>query len=266
MDDFILETVALPFRVIEFIARYLFKTRLQRLHRIIWKITDNPSDAFKYFQHLYLSNPKTARAVAEELLSDKNSGKLYTNLCILDYRSTGDPQKAVEWLKMAYADDCKDQHMLLYIELILADEEEEVRKIASKILERNDLPAYFTKLALLNMILYHIKTEQWHNAEVVADRILSIEEDRLARALKLSLSIRFGRGDAEKHRRYLRSKNPDQYNGILAIAYYYAGNNDECRTSFHLCSKKYLQNFRLEKDIEQVVSEVIAEKEHAESA
>lgn len=266
MGTFILETAALPFRVLEFIARYLFKTWLQRLHRIIWKITDNPSDAFKYFQHLYMSNPKTAQEVAEELLSDRNSGKLYTNLCLLDYRSTGDPRKAEEWLKMAYAADCKDQHMLLYVELILADEEEEVRKIASEILDRNDLPAYFTKLALQNMILYHIKTEDWENAEVVADRMLSVEEDRMARALKLSLSIRFGRGDAEKHRRFLRSRNPDQYNGILAIAYYYAGYIDECRTSFHLCTEKYLQNFRLERDIEQVVSEVIAEKEHAESA
>ncbi len=132
-----LETIALPFKILDFIGQYLFPESRKTIHKIIWKITDHPGDAFKYFQHLYKTNPKIAQDAIEKVLIDRNTGSLYSNLCYLDYASTRNEQKDREWLNTAYKNNCSKQHMLLYIEMVLAKKEEDVKKIATNILERN---------------------------------------------------------------------------------------------------------------------------------
>ncbi|MFP4363903.1 MAG: hypothetical protein ACLFR1_08535 [Spirochaetia bacterium] len=263
MSNFFQETLALPLRAADFIASYASPGKTGSLRKLIWQITGEAKDAENYLSLLYKDDLTSARSEADDILREKNDGEYYNRISYLDMRTARNPEQAKKWVAAAHQRGCANEEMLLYMDLVTAESEDELKEVTEKILSRNDLPGHYTKLALIHKITFLIYQHYWEEAEVLTNRVLEIEEDRGARIFKLAISIWFGRDDIVKQKRYLQSGDQDRDNLAFAHAYLYAGKLQESKDHLDECSTDLLKSASIIPELRFIANQVIMEKENA---
>ena len=141
------------------------------------------------------------------------------------------------------------------MELFLAEhlEDYDYPDVIEKILRRNDLPGQITRDALLGKAKLLLKTQQWDQAEVIADRILSIEENPNARWVKWVTTT--ARGDqikAEAELKLTKGKMPaEALRGFMILGWLYMDDTNR--------ANQLLKEFQREKLGLALVSRDLAE-------
>lgn len=260
MISFIRETLALPVQLLFFLMRYLLKKDSRQLSYAIWRISGSRKDAVNYYRFLYGENVKTAQDQIEILLRNKNDGRYYTDLCYLDLWITGRESKSIEWLEQAYSNKCSHGYMLLYIELSIATDNSDVMALSNTILERNDLPLHFTKLAHGNLIQEYIRLNETEKAQDLINMISEIEDPKGYLIYQLALDIKKGAGDFETYRKQIKLKRDDQYNVSFAHACYLADQIEECRKYLGKCSPDHLKTIHTWGPFKTIIEKTLQEK------
>lgn len=183
-----------------------------------WRLSGTPEDAEKVLGLLYNKHGiERARCFAEEAIRRSKDSRLASAMGFLEIRSLLDYEAATRWLERAKQENCKNQEMLLLLELFTKlSEDQGSETVIEEILSRNDLPTEFTRQALSNKAWQLAEKRQWCEAEKIADIILSVEEDVDGRLIKWVGCL--ARGDdkrAQGHLQEAEGRLPDAVLNLL---------------------------------------------------
>ena len=212
MLRFLGKLLAVPVRMLAGLASLVTFVDAEPLWAAAWKLNRKPQDGANW---LFLKYRKygleAARELAKKILPRTKSCLLASAIAFIEYHNRN-PKAAYLWASTAKRDGCEEPETLLLLELLLSDilKEYDCPQIVEQILSRNDLPSHVTLSALVVKTNSLIDLQQWDEAEKIADRILSIQEQNDARIIKWVVSLqRDDKAQANKHLQKARGKLPN---------------------------------------------------------
>lgn len=242
MINFIKNLIAAPLRIVFWLCGFFPAVKKLTLARIIWNITGEPFDGSNLI--ILTANNKgldPARKVARAVLEETLDASAALVMGQLELHARYDAHAAFEWIKKARDMNCKNQESLLKLELMVSDaiDRIETEHVIEQILSRNDLPSDYTKDALMARTEILLKNKKWLDAEKIADRILSIEEDPYARTTKWVVAMANGNNDlAQMHFKKISDNIPPHVLHVnLAIGWYHLGQIDKTKELLAQCMK-----------------------------
>ncbi|HIJ67324.1 MAG TPA: hypothetical protein HPP87_08165 [Planctomycetes bacterium] len=183
MINFVRQLIAAPLRVLLWICGFVPLFDRLRLMQLIWAISTDPADAAGVLT-LTASAKGIAQAHnrAEKMFATHPDSQIAATMGWLQIHHARNLPEASRWLKKARQVDCDDS-ALLSLELFLSEhlDEYDTQEVVERILARNDLPMSTTRDALLADGRRLLKEKRWTEAQAVADKILTVEENPQAR-------------------------------------------------------------------------------------
>jgi len=242
MINFTKNLIAAPFRIVFWLCGFFHAVKRLTLARIIWNITGEPLDGCNLI--ILTANDQglePARKVALAVLEETLDASAALMIGQLELHARYDAQAAFDWIIKARNMNCKNQESLLKLELMIsgAIDQIEAERVIEQILSRNDLPSDYTKDALRARTQILLKNKKWLDAENIADRILSIEENPYARMTKWVVAMANGNNDlAQMHLKKLSENIPPHISHInMAIGWYHLGQIDKTKELLAKCIK-----------------------------
>lgn len=218
MVAFIKNLIAVPIRMLAKAAGLVTFVDETSLWSAVWKLCHNPYDGIPLLMLTYKRDGiEAARRMAEEMLPEAESCVLVSAIGSIEY-SCNDFEAVNKWVKMARDGDYKEPEWLLHLELFLSNylEEYDSETVAEQILSRSDLPMLITLAALIKKANSFLDKQMWDQAEEIAERILSIQEQNDARLVKWVTCLRRGeQTEADEHFAKARGKLPDAVFAVL---------------------------------------------------
>lgn len=212
MIAFIKRLIAVPIRLLAKAAGLVSFVDATSLWSAVWKLSHKPYDGIPLLMLKYKRNGiEAARQMAEEMLPEAKSCVLVSAIGSIEY-SCHNFEAADKWIKMARDGDYKEPEWLLHLELFLSDffEEYDPDTIIEQVLSRNDLPMLITLAALIKKANSLLEKQMWDQAEEIAERILSVQEQTDARLVKWVTCFRRGeQNEADEHFAKAQGKLPD---------------------------------------------------------
>ncbi len=231
MINFVRQLIAAPLRILAWICGFVPIFDRLKLVEIIWALGREPADAAAVLS-LTASGKgmDAARARAEEMFAEYPYAQIAATMGWLEIQHAQNLHAASGWLKHADQADCKDNHTLLGLELFLSEHlaEYDTEKIVARILARNDLPMQTTRDALLVDGRSLLKQQRWPEAQVLADRILVVEENPQARWIRWVTAIIDGDDTrAQTELSIAQGKMSDAaLRGFVALGWLYMGDKE----------------------------------------
>jgi len=212
MLRFLGKLLAVPVRMLANLASLATFINAEPLWAAAWKLSRKPQDGANW---LFLKYRKygleDARDLAKKILPQTKSCLFVSAIAFIEYHNRN-PKAACLWANTAKKAGYEEPEALLMLELILSDilEEYDRAQIVEQILSRNDLPGHVTLNALVVKANSLLDLQKWEQAEKIADRILSIQEQNDARFIKWVVSLkRDEKARADEHLQKARGKLPN---------------------------------------------------------
>lgn len=184
----------------------------ERLWTSVWGLSKDKADGERLIEKVYRKKGiESARITAEKVLGETKSCAAASMMGFLELGSGQGAQAAAEWVRCARESGYNETEELLHLELVLSDslDEYDRRKSIEQILARRDLPSVVTAAALIGKAEMCLQEQRLEEAERIAERILSIEEQPAARLIKWRVCLaKGGTEEAAKHLADARSKLP----------------------------------------------------------
>jgi hypothetical protein len=184
----------------------------ERLWTVVWGLSKDKSDGKRLIEQVYRKQGiESARIAAEKVLGETKSCALASVIGFLELISGQGAQAAAEWVRSARESGYNEPEELLHLELVLSDslDDYDRRKSIEQILARNDLPSSVTAAALIGKAELCLQEQRLEEAERIAERILSIEEQPAARLIKWAVCLaKGGTKEAAEHLANAKSKLP----------------------------------------------------------
>jgi hypothetical protein len=191
MLEFVKKIIAVPLKVLARILGFggFFDTAF--LWSCVFKLTASPEDGTNLLYMVYMKHGlDDARIVAQDIISISKSAQPAVIIASLEFRE-GNIDQARQWVQLADYNNSKDTNQLLVIKLYLSEffAEYDKKSIIEDILSKNYLPMEVTRLALVEKAFASLEEQNWKQAEQIADRILAVEEQFVARIIKAALAL-----------------------------------------------------------------------------
>jgi hypothetical protein len=221
-------------RVLAWICGFVPIFNRLRLVEIIWALGREPGDAAAVLKLTAAGKGiEAGRARAEKMFAEYPYGQIVATMGWLEVQHTQDLLAARQWLENAGQVDCKDAHLLLGLELFLSEhlEEYDTQQVVERILSRNDLPMQTTRNALLVHGRGLLKQRRWSEAQVVADRILSVEENPQARWIRWVKATTDGDDDYARTQLSIAQGKMSvaALGGFVALGWFYMGDKERAK-------------------------------------
>jgi hypothetical protein len=209
---FIKQLAAAAIRVAAEAAGFVGIGDQERLWTSVWGLSKNKSDGSRLIEQVYRKQGiESARIVAEKVLGETKSCAVASMMGFLELSSEQGVQAAAGWVRSAQESGYSKPEELLHLELVLSDflDDYDRQKSIEQILARNDLPSTATVAALIGKAELCLQEQRLEEAEKIAERILSIEEQPAARLIKWTVCLaKGGTEEAAKHLANAKSKLP----------------------------------------------------------
>jgi tetratricopeptide (TPR) repeat protein len=191
---------------------------------------------------------QAARQRAKQMFELIKDCQILSTMAWVEIAQQADLEAANKWFILADEQGVLNRHVLLPLKLYLSDHLEHYDKAAiiEEILGRNDLPAEYTRGALLDKAAMLLKAGRWSEAEEIADRVLKIEEHPHAIWVKWVTAAANGKDEeAQKFLARLHTRGvPGYIYGLIALGWLYMGNRHEAMRTLHE-AQKYNVNVEL---------------------
>jgi hypothetical protein len=186
MKRFFGKLAAIPFRLLADIGDFVRIYRTKGLRQIIWRLTGDSDDCCKLLFHLCKDGVTAqARQITEQTIAESKDALPAAVIGMLEIQFNKDSEAVRRWVLFAEEHRCHNPEMLLLLRLLIsAREGQEDEIVIDEILSRNNLPGHFTQAALFSKAWKLTERKQWGEAEEIADKILTIEEQADARLTK----------------------------------------------------------------------------------
>lgn len=241
MISFLRQVAAFPVRMLAEAASLLSFIDATALWSACWKLSGEASDGRNV---LLLTSRRqgvgAARELGRRMLARSQDCEIAATMAFLEYAFREDWESVAGWIRTARENGCSNSQMLLWMELTLGNflAEYDEWEIAEQILSRNDLPSDFTVSALTTKSHIFMERRRWSEAEAIADRILSIEEQPAARIVKWAVYMAAGEQmQAEKQLSFARRKlSADDVDARLAFGWLALGRAKEAMEHLRRCN------------------------------
>ncbi len=190
---FLRKLIAVPIRLIAELLEIVGVFDTVPLLSACWKLTRIAEDGSILIVLMCRKHgTKCIRELAKKILVEMRDSGVAATIGTLEYAYEHNVEEANRWLKIAKDNGYKNQELLLHLELLLSNffDEYDKEAIIDKILSRNDLPAHTTMAALIDRGNFFLENQQWEEAEQIAERVLSIQEQPDARIIKWVVYMR----------------------------------------------------------------------------
>jgi hypothetical protein len=178
------------------------------LWSVVWKLSGEARDGSQVLLHISNKNGiESTRFQAEKMLERCKSAELAATMGWIELqRGSGDLgtrySLAKRWVEKAKQGGFENLQMLLYLELVLSgrDDSYDNEMMIEQVLGRDDLPMEFTRAGLVVKMWNLVENGEFGEAEKIADRILSIEENAYGRLIKWVGCLKEGKQElADRH-------------------------------------------------------------------
>ncbi|MHC4530211.1 MAG: hypothetical protein ACYS18_03965 [Planctomycetota bacterium] len=221
MLRFLGKILAVPVRMLANLASLTSFIDAESLWAFAWRLSRKPQDGANW---LFLNYRKygleAARELAKKIMLRSKSCAFAAAIAFIEYHNKN-PRAACLWANTAKKAGYEEPEALLMLELFLSDilDEYDRTQVVEQILSRNDLPGQVTLSALIVKANSLLDLQKWQQAEKIADRILSIQEQNDARFIKWVVSLqRDQKAQADEHLQKAKGKLPKAV-FYLAIAH-----------------------------------------------
>lgn len=264
MFSFFRDLLALPIKLLVVVGLYTKRESLVAFQSLVWKITGRIQDGVLSAGYLYRIDPSKAVKNAEQMISQSHSACLSANLIVQDYQIRWNNDWARHWIEFTEIQEFSDDHHLLHPKLMVAQDNDEIKRLSELIMDRNDFAINASSLAYYNMALYHLRLRNLTEAETFINHSLQIEETSNIRIANMALSQMKGIDDMEKQVTYLSTRSPELIKFGRAAAYNIAGNREKAKQWLGQCSQVTINRMILSGEMFDIALEIKAEQETAE--
>jgi hypothetical protein len=219
--------VAVPVRLLADILEWIHIFDPTLLRMVLWKLGRSEEDGCRLLMSICKAGvSEQARSKAREMLSESKNCMLAAAIGHLEIQHGNNIEAAKRWVEMAKNNGCSNPEFLLFLELLIGAREGcESEQVIEAILDRNDLPASYTRAALFSKAWKLAEKQQWSETELIADRILSIEEQVDARFIKwITCSVDGEHAAAEGHLSMAKKQiSTEWFNALVAQGWLFMG-------------------------------------------
>jgi hypothetical protein len=238
MARFFGRLVAVPIRLLASVASLVRVFDPTSLWSACWKLSRDARDGGKLLVLMARKHGVASiRERAEEMLEEARDCRLAVTMGFIEFGYREDIELVDRWVRLAKEDGYKNPEFLLQLELVLSDffDEYDREAVVEEILGRNDLPAQVTLGALVSKANGFLEKGLWFEAEGIAERILSIQEQPDARMIKWVTCTAGGEGArAEGHLRKAQAQMPSAvFEMLVARGRLFLGQTEKAME--HLC-------------------------------
>ncbi len=187
MITFIRHLIAAPVRLLAWANSFLHVFDPLKAAEVIWFLTAEADDGASVIVLAARSKGLDAgRQRAEAIFARRPDEQVAAAIGWVEASEGRDLAAAAQWIERCRQAGCEDGPALLQLELSLSEHVEgyDYPELIERILSRNDLPGNITRDALLGKAKLLLKEKHWDEAEAIADRILKVEKNGMARWVK----------------------------------------------------------------------------------
>lgn len=249
MVDFFRQLIALPFRILTWVLRYVRLFDPLVFYRIIWKVTGDGKDACVLISHICAKcGLDEMRLEVERIVTESSDALVAVAVGIAEYQAHRTPEEVDRWIIKAEEGGYKNPEMTLYLKLFLSDhfDKYDSRTVAEEILSRNDLPSPASLAALSVKADAHLEEGRWEQAGEIADRILLVQEYPKARFIKWIVHGVMGAvAESEENLRLFKSKmRGDSFNMLFGYGSLLMGRKEAAMEAFSRCDEAIISKAR----------------------
>lgn len=228
MTRFFGRLIAVPIRLFAGVASLVTIFDPTSLWSACWKLSRDVGDGGKLLVLMVRKyGVSSIRGTAEKMLEEARDCQLAATMGFIEFGYREDIESVNRWVRMAREKGYKNPELLLQLELVLSDffDEYDRAAIVEEILGRNDLPAQVTLVALISKANGFLEKRRWGEAEQIAERILSIQEQPVARMIKwVTCTAEGKRTCADEHLKRAQGQMPSAvFEMLLAQGWLFIG-------------------------------------------
>ncbi len=226
--------LAVPFRITAHALEILPVGNSLFFWKWAYNLSKSPQDASRYINTISRQQGiEAAREHFDRLMDTCPDGELASVMAWLEIQA-GSDENASQIIQQAKEKGFKNRHMMLYTELYLSGGNNyRSSEVVDTIMERNDLPMEFTRAALVRKMWSLAEKKNIKEAEMLADRIIEIEEQPDARFVKWIACQNAGLEDqAMMHLEYAKQGMSDSvFNMLCAQGWLYMNDRERAMDS-----------------------------------
>lgn len=230
MSLIIRKTLSLPLVVLRDLLTFIPIYDKLKVMRWICILTESADDVLGYITALTLAyEPKEFEQPALEQMRVFKDAR-FAAVIAKAYLSQNKPVDARRCIDAAVESDCTNKQVLLLMQYYLWKEGDQFtqKQLIELMLQRDDLPPEATKVAWIGKCWQYIENKDIENAEIIADKILEIEENAIAMLVKWIAS--FNKNEQAAKAFFLRANQiweHKHFNTLAAQGWYVLGNMTE---------------------------------------
>jgi len=247
MIKLIRELVVLPLRLLLLVCRFVPVFDQYVPVKWIWRIGRGVEDGCTLISMAgQREGLETARKIAHEILTETRSARVAVTIGIMESQNNPDFIAVKGWIDRAEELDCKDGQLLLILKFICSTHFQayDTSEVVDEMIACKYLPMEFSWAALIQKGNTLLAEKRWEEAEEMADHLLCVKEDFLARFIKWVVSLqRADHKQAKIHFAKSKGNMPDDhYSAMIAEGYLYLNKEDEAMAWLYKAVESGLQH------------------------